>query len=265
MKNCCGFLSMALLLAMELSSTLAADDVLATAPLPADQRTELTRSFEKSLAEATKSIEADPKNINAYSRRGDAHFFLGKFDEAVADYDQMVKLDDSQAASHWRRGIAYFYAGKFKEAAAQFESYHSFDQVDRENGIWRYLSQFQAHGRDKAREGLLKYEKDDREPFPSVYKLFAGSMKSDEILKSIDEAKISADEREKRLFYAHLYVGLNHAVEGDAVAAQRHLRLSTLNKWGPTAGYGPNYMWHVGRLHEELLRTKPTKKTSTEK
>ena len=237
-----------------------ADDTPMASPLPADQLAELTKSLEKSQAEATKAIEANPKNINAFSRRGDAFFFLGKFDEAVADYDQMVKLDDSQANSHWRRGIALFYAGKFKEAAAQFESYHSFDQVDRENGIWRYLSQYKAHGRDKAREGLLKYEKDDREPFPAVYKLFAGTMKPEEILERIEAAEISKDEREKRLFYAQLYIGLNHAVEGDAVAAQRHLRLATLNKWGPAAGYGPNYMWHVGRLHEQLLRTKPAGK-----
>ncbi len=237
-----------------------ADDETGSAPLPDDQLAELTASMEKSQADATKAIAANPKNINAYSRRGDAFFFLGRFDEAVADYDQMVKLDESEANSHWRRGIALFYAGKFKDAAAQFESYHSFDQVDRENGIWRYLSQYKAHGRDQAREGLLKYEKDDREPFPSVYKLFAGMMKPDEILERIAAAELAKDEREKRLFYAHLYIGLNHAVEGDAVAAQRHLRLATQNKWGPAAGYGPNYMWHVGRLHEQLLRTKPAGK-----
>ena len=79
-------------------------------------------------------------------------------------------------------------------------------------------------------------------------------------LERIEAAELSKDEREKRLFYAQLYIGLNHAVEGDAVAAERHLRLATLNKWGPAAGYGPNYMWHVGRLHEQLLRTKPAAK-----
>ncbi len=236
------------------------DAPVVAAPLPAERVEELSKAMLKIQADATTAIEADPKNINAYSRRGDALFFLGRFNEAVADYDQMVTLDESQANSHWRRGIALFYAGKFKDAAAQFESYHSFDQVDRENGIWRYLSQYKAHGRAKAREGLLKYEKDDREPFPSVYKLFAGTMTPEEITEQIEAAKISPDEREKRQFYAHLYIGLNHAVEGDAAAAQRHLRLATLNKWGPAAGYGPSYMWHVGRLHEELLRTKPTRK-----
>lgn len=241
-------------------SGLADESKLAEPPLTVEQQTTLTKAFEKSLVEAAKLVEDDSKNTNAYSRRGDAYFFLGRFDEAVADYDQMAKLDESLANSHWRRGIALFYAGRFKDAAAQFESYHSFDQVDRENGIWRYLSQHKAYGQKKAREGLLKYEKDDREPFPSVYKLFAGTMTPQQILDAIDKAEISKDEREKRLFYAYLYIGLNYAVEGDDAAAQRHLRLSTLNKWGPSVGYGPSYMWQVGRLHEELLRTKPSKK-----
>lgn len=230
-----------------------------TGPLTVDQVANLTKTFEKSVAEASKAIEADPKNINAYSRRGDAYFFLGQFDKGVDDYNQVVKLDETRADSYWQRGIALFYAGKYKDAAAQFESYHSFDQVDRENGIWRYLSQHRAYGRAKAREGLLKYEKDDREPFPSVYRLFAGTIQPAEIIQKIEAAEILRDEREKRLFYAHLYIGLNHAVEGETAAAQTHLRLATQNKWGPNAGYGPNYMWHVGRLHEQLLRTKPAK------
>jgi lipoprotein NlpI len=230
------------------------------APLPAEKVAALTKDFEKMRLGATLAIEANAKDISAYSRRGDALFFLGKFDEAVADYDQMVKLDDSLDESHWRRGIALFYAGKYKDAAAQFERYHTFDQVDRENGIWRFLSQYKAHGREKAREGLLKYKKEDREPFPSVYKLFAGTMTADEILKGIAAAEIDAAEREKRLFYAHLYIGLNSAVEGDAPAARKHLALATQNTWGPVAGYGPQYMWHVGRLHEELLRTKSAAK-----
>jgi lipoprotein NlpI len=255
-------LSVVLILTVVVHSLEVRSEEPLSPPLSDEQQRVISKSLEKMLAEGTKLIEADAKSVNGYSRRGDALFFLGRFDEAMADYDTMVELDESLANSHWRRGIAFFYAGKYKDAAAQFESYHSFDQVDRENGIWRYLSQFKAHGRDKARLGLLKYEKDDREPFPSVYKLFAGTMTPKEILESIEQADVSKDEREKRFFYAHLYVGLNYAVEGDDAAAQRHLSLATLNKWGPTAGYGPNYMWHVGRLHEGLLRTKLNKPKS---
>lgn len=225
-------------------------------PLTAERRAKLKSSLEEVQADATRVLNKEADDLNSYSRRGDARFFLGDFAGAVADYDEIVRIDASQADSHWRRGIALFYAGKYADAAAQFERYHSFDQVDRENGIWRYLCQHRSTGKTKAREGLLKYEKDDREPFPAVYKLFAGTVTADEILEGIRTAKVSDTEREKRLFYAHLYIGLNAAVEGDESAAQKHLFEATRNRWAPVAGYGPNYMWHVGRLHEAQLRAK---------
>src|SRR6185295_12287929 len=109
------------------------------------------------------------------------------------------------------------------------------------------FSQRRAFGKEKAQEGLLKYEKDDREPFPDVYQLFQGKRTPEEILAKIGAAKIDDDERESRLFYAHLYIGLNFAVEDKPDAAIPQLRKAVANTWGPKAGYGPSYMWHVGR------------------
>ncbi len=229
-------------------------------PLTADERTKLTAKLDQQIAELTTRIEEDGKKVDLFSRRGDANFFRGRFAESVADYEKMVELNAELDDSHWRRGIARFYAGKFEGAAQQFERYHSFDDVDRENGIWRFFSQFKAYGAEKARAGLLKYKKDDREPFPSVYKLFSGEMTGADVLKRIDDAGVKGDEREKRLFYADLYIGLNDALEGRDESAIKHLRRSTANKWGPAAGYGPNYMWHVGRVHFELLTQKAPKK-----
>lgn len=228
------------------------------ATLLAESTANVVREAAATLTSATAAIEKDPKSLRHFSQRGDAYFFLGKFREAVSDYDQMVVLNPAEDAGHWRRGIAYFYAKRYADAAGQFERYHSFDNVDRENGIWRYLSQVKAYGRDKAREGLLKYEKDDREPFPSVYELFAGRTTPEAILQGIAAAEVSDEEREKRLFYAHLYIGLNEAIEERPGTALPHLRKAVANSWGPTAGYGPRYMWQVARLHARLLAELPT-------
>jgi lipoprotein NlpI len=229
-------------------------------PLSKTERDKMQAKFKSQIAELTAKIKEDPKNVGFYSRRADVYFFSGEFEKSVADYEKMVELNKDSGPSHWRRGIARFYANKFKEAAHQFEIYHSFDDVDRENGIWRFFSQYKAYGPKKAREGLLKYKKDDREPFPSVYKLFSGDLKGEAILKAIEAAEISDSDREKRRFYANLYVGLNYALEDKPKLALPFLKDSTANKWGPVSGYGPNYMWHVGRLHYELLLKKPEDK-----
>jgi lipoprotein NlpI len=226
-------------------------------PLSAQVRETLVATLEADVRASTEAIAQAPTETEPYSRRGDALFFLGRFQESLADYNRMVALEPNLADSHWRRGIACFYAQEFEQAAQQFQRYHTFDDVDRENGIWRYFSQFKAYGRDHARQQLLNYQKDDREPFPALYQLFAGAAQPQAILQRIEQAQLSDDEREKRRFYAELYIGLNYAVEGDSVSALTHLRRAVTNGWARQAGYGPRYMWHVGRVHYELLAEQP--------
>jgi lipoprotein NlpI len=226
-------------------------------PASADDLSFDSQRWQTIAMQLTEEISNNPKAISLYSRRGDARFFLGEFEAAVSDYGKMVELDASVDASHWRRGIALFYAQQFEAAAGQFERYHSFDNVDRENGIWRYLCQVKADGVANAQGGLLKYEKDDREPFGDVYRLFAGTIEPAAIVGRIERDELSDEEREKRRFYAHLYIGLWHAVHERPQEAKPHLKRAVDNRWGPTAGYGPKYMWHVSRLHYDLLSQQP--------
>ena len=222
-------------------------------PLSAEKRAELVKDLDEAIGRQTTAIKANPQSLDAYSQRGDAYFKRGRFAEAADDFEKMVELDPTLDAGHWRRGIAFFYAGRYEKAARQFEIYHMQDDVDRENGIWRYFSQYKAFGKEKAQAGLLKYAKDDREPFPAVYQLFEGKLTPEQVLAKILEAKLSDDEKEQRLFYAHLYIGLNHAVEGRPKEAEATLRKAVANKWAPGSGFGPDWMWHVGRVHYDLL------------
>ena len=148
---------------------------------------ELIESLTKQLKQKDQIDPANAEAVNQYSARGDTLMFLGKFEKAEADYLQMVKLQPELDASHWRLGIAMFFANHPQQAAAQFDKYNSFDNVDRENGIWRYLSHYRAFGKAEARRQLLRYEKDDRPPFKEVYRLFDGSLTAEEVLKAIPD------------------------------------------------------------------------------
>ena len=215
---------------------------------------ELTAELEGQLKALPAIVDTDADPVGKYSRRGDLHMFLGKFAEAEADYKKMSMLKPDLDASHWRLGIAMYLAGHPEDAAAQFDRYHSFDNVDRENGIWRYLSHRAAFGKEKAREQLLKYEKDDRPPFREVYQLFEGTMTATQVLQSISP-ELPESSRQSRLFYAQLYVGLNEAAEDKPGTALKALREAVQNEWPREAGFGPDYMWHVGRLQYLRLKT----------
>ena len=72
----------------------------------------------------------------------------------------MIRLDPLLEVSHWRPGITYFYLQEYDKAARQFEICHNYDEVDRENGIWHFMSQYKREGLKAVRDGLLIYEKD---------------------------------------------------------------------------------------------------------
>ena len=100
-------------LAVIILAAVQADGLRAepTEPLDAAERSAIEDKMREQAERLTAQIKDDPKNVDLYSQRGDALFFLGEFKKAVDDFDRMVKLRPSLEASHWRRGIAYFFAG----------------------------------------------------------------------------------------------------------------------------------------------------------
>ena len=80
----------------------------------------ITDKYSESLKFYSEEISKSPNSIRAYSRRGDARFFLGDINGAKLDYEKMIELDPKLKISHWRLGIVYFYLKDFSKAAKQF-------------------------------------------------------------------------------------------------------------------------------------------------
>ena len=226
---------------------------LADHPVPAAELQAIEKKYREAEKANSARIADQPKAIDAYSRRGDARLFLGKFKGSAEDYEKMIELDPSLDVSHWRLGIAYYYLNRFDKAAHQFEIYHNHDNVDRENGIWRFMSQTRLKNMEVARKGLLKYEKTDRPPYPWVYSLYAGDLKADEVYRKIDEGGFPDRYKERVLFHAQLYVGIFHELHGRDKEALKHLRGAAANEYGRATG---TYMWQVARVHYDLLQAK---------
>jgi len=68
------------------------------------------------------------------------------------------------------------------------------------------------------------------------------------VLAAVETGRPSAAERNQRLFYAHLYLGLYYEAAGDQKRALEHLRKAADDhKIG-------HYMWDVARVHVDLRR-----------
>jgi lipoprotein NlpI len=232
----------------------------AVARAPKDPRAHFVRGqihdalagYREAVNDYSRAVELDPKLAEAYDRRGSSHFKLGEFARSLADFDRFLELRPEHKPGHWRRGITCYYARKYDEGRKQFEGYEKVDTNDVENAVWRYLCMVPLVGVEKARVAMLKIGKDRRVPMMVVYELFRGRAKPADVLDAVKKGEPAADELNRRLFYAHLYLGLYHESLGDAKRALEHL--TTAAEHRISSGGGPGYMWEVARVHRDLLR-----------
>ena len=220
-------------------------------------RAPILEKFTQELKELDEALLSSPDAVPLLSQRGDRHLFLGHFKQSVADYERMIILDPAQDAPHWRLGIAYYFTGQFEKSAKQFEKYHAYDGRDRENGIWKFLAQEKAEGLPKARAQMLEYTKFDREPFPSLYEMFAGTKTPDEVLAEI--VRKGLDDNVQVSFFGSYYAGLDEEILGHRTRALALLERAVSLPQARASG-GPGYMWQVARLHWERLRTPAAQK-----
>ena len=212
------------------------------------------RDLEKAIAEQDAVIARSPRNVAAYQRRGEDHFRLGRFKQSVADFDKVVELAPDREPYHWQRGISLYYAGEFDRGRKQFEKHRTVNADDVENAAWHYLCVARLDGAEEARKGLIPVRGDERVPMAQVHDLFAGKATAEDVLAAAKAGNPGPGELRRRLFYAHLYVGLHAEAAGKADAAREHVLLAA-EKYADD-----DYMGDVARVHAAVLKDRPTER-----
>jgi lipoprotein NlpI len=203
---------------------------------------------DEAVADLTRCLKLDPKCAEALDRRGSEQFKRGRVAESLADFDAFLALRPEAAPGHWKRGISLYYLGRYDEGRRQFAGYEQVDTNDVENAVWHFLCGARKDGFQKAQKAILKIGKDPRVPMTQVYDLFRGVLRPADVLAAALAGDAPAAERQSRLFYAHLYLGLYYDARGDARRAREHLEQAA-GKY--RVGH---YMGDVARVHAELLR-----------
>ena len=88
-------------------------------------------NLSEALADYTKAINLNPKDVQAYLGRGYVYQRMGQYDKALVDYNKAVELAPKDAGVYLTRGLAYSVAGKNESAV---EDYSRALQIDPMNG-----------------------------------------------------------------------------------------------------------------------------------
>ena len=208
---------------------------------------ELRSKTRAAMLELDNTIRLHPSDAGAYHERGVLHFKLGEMAESVRDFDRVIELAPRRKPEYWQRGISLYYAGRYEEGRKQFELHRTVNPDDVENAAWHYLCVAKTQGPAEARKLLIPIHGDARIPMMMILALYAGQASSDDVLREAAQGSPPPDELRSRLFYAHLYLGLFAAANGDPAAEREHIRKAALDF------SQSHYMGDVARVHWAML------------
>jgi len=197
----------------------------------------------KALIDYDETLKLDPRAAEAWQNRGVVHFKLAHIDKSISDFDEFLKLNPDQAPYHWQRGICYYYAGRFEDGRKQFELHQTVNPNDVENAVWHFLCVARSEGLEKARASLIPIRGDARVPMMEIHALYAGKATSEDVLKAAVAGEPAGLELRRRLFYAHLYLGLFSEATGHESQAREHIT-KAVHEYA-----GTDYMSDVARVH----------------
>jgi lipoprotein NlpI len=206
------------------------------------------RKHTDAIAAFEKAHELDPKLMVAINQRGGERFRMGDIKGSLEDFEAYIKVNPKAYDDHWRYGISLYYAGKFADGRKQFKAGEKAFGDDVENAFFHYLCNARDKGVEQARKEILKVAPDKRVPMMKIYDLIQGKVKPEDVLSTVEMAKLEAAAKNEALFYAHLYIGLNYEAEGNAAKCAEHLR-EAVEKHKIS-----HYMWDVGNVHLKLMK-----------
>ncbi|MHB8520449.1 MAG: tetratricopeptide repeat protein [Limisphaerales bacterium] len=212
------------------------------------QLREAQGQHEPAIEDFTRALGLDPRLGAIYQHRGGEYFKLGKIDAALADFNQAIQLAPQMEPYFWQRGIADYYAARYEDGRRQFELHQTVNPDDVENAAWHFLCVARLSGIAQARASLLKIKEDKRVPMMPIYALFAGTGTADGVLAAARAGNPEPDVLKRRLFYAHLYLGLFYEATGNTPLAREHI-YQAADKYPID-----DYMADVARVHAGLLR-----------
>ena len=77
--------------------------------------------LDRKIIELGRAIALNPKDANAYVKRGSLYGSKHDYDQAIADFDRALSLAPNVARAHYFRGLAWHKKNESKRAIADYD------------------------------------------------------------------------------------------------------------------------------------------------
>lgn len=203
------------------------------------------------IADFGEALRLAPESATLHQERAIVQFRAGRVPESLEDFDRANALDPDRAPQNWQRGLALYYAGRYADGRRQFELHRTVNPNDVENAVWHFACVARVEGLEAARTALMPIRGDSRIPMAEVHDLFAGEAEAEDVLEAARAEPAGTPGRAMAEFYAWLYLGLYHDLQGRHDAALNSLREAV--KFAQPG----DYMGDVARVHLQRLEKPP--------
>ena len=224
---------------------LAADPNSAVLVLKLSKAQAAKRQYREAIDTCTVGLRFAPNNVELYTERGHRELGLREFQAGLADLSRAVQLDPKQLDAQYHLGMAHYFLREFAEAARFFGQALDLAQ-DADNVIdcshWRYVSLRRAGEKEAAARVLARITPNVKNKEPHLYfylrllHFYQGILSESELLpmKPTGPADVESELSFNTVTYGvgnwHLYNGNDPA--GARELFRRVMTGSAWNSWG---------------------------------
>jgi tetratricopeptide (TPR) repeat protein len=130
------------------------------------------RQYREAVATATAGLVFAPKNADLYLERGHRELGLREFKAAMKDLEEATKFAPQMLDAHYHLGLAHYFLGEFDAAAASFDKARSLAKSDDsliDCSNWLYVSLRRAGKEQQAEQVLTRITPEVKNTEPHLY------------------------------------------------------------------------------------------------
>ena len=178
------------------------------------------------IADYTRAITLDPKNVNAYNNRGTEKQNAGDITGALADFSRAIEINPREPDPYYNRSAIYFLKHDWKKALSDLRRHDELNQEDEDAPPLIWAAQARLGEKEAADRGLSGFVADHPEQAGSFYteidNFLLGKMSEKDLLAAADsvEEKKGVEPQCEAWYYA----GLKRLLNGDKAGATEAFR-----------------------------------------